>query len=172
MVAFKKHGGLHKLSNLLTAFRQEICKDHSDEVDAPLARLAEIGMKKILELYSLMVTGKVIGESVAQVNLLPRTSTSDRRAESQVAPNLVVELRMAILPVMRELWDSPLIEKGSSLTVTKILTILKAIVTADHENNAYQKGDKVRSILPRLIPLLVLFTSLATEGTPKLGVAN
>lgn len=109
-----------------------------------MARLAVIGMKKILDLYTMVVNGKIIVESVNQVNILPRNaSTSERRVDSLVAPNLVVELRMAILPVMRELWDSPLAEKGSAHILAKIISILKLISAGDTEANAYKRSEKV-----------------------------
>ena len=109
-----------------------------------MARLAVIGMKKILDLYTMLANGKIISDSVTQINILPRNvSGGERRVDSLVAPNLVVELRMAILPVMRELWESPLVEKGSAPILAKIILILKSISLADSESNAYKRSDKV-----------------------------
>ncbi|EMR65349.1 putative e3 ubiquitin-protein ligase ptr1 + rna transporter 1 protein [Eutypa lata UCREL1] len=146
LVAFKKHGGLDKLNNMLVIFKNEICEEHGDTEDSSLPGLAEIGIKKILDLYSLLVNGKVVTDAASLVNLLQRTNnTGDRRTESQVAHNLVVELRMAILPVVRELWDSPLIEKNgkhSAAILAKIISILKSISLADTENNAYLRSEK------------------------------
>ncbi|KAI1106771.1 hypothetical protein F4804DRAFT_329966 [Jackrogersella minutella] len=143
LIAFKKQGGLEILNGMLRTFKNEICKEDKDGEDSSMSRLAVIGMKKILDLYAMAVNGKIITESVGQINILPRnTGNSDRRADSQVAPNLVVELRMAILPVMRELWDSPLVEKGSAHILAKIISILKFISFADQENNAYKRSDK------------------------------
>lgn len=143
LIAFKKHGGLELLNTMLGTFKNEICKEKKDGEESSMSRLAVIGMKKILDLYSLIVNGKIITESVTQINILP-PGTSDRRTDSQVAPNLIIELRMAILPVMRELWDSPLVEKGSAHILAKIIGILKAISFADCESNAYKRADKVR----------------------------
>ncbi|KAH7040675.1 uncharacterized protein B0I36DRAFT_260057 [Microdochium trichocladiopsis] len=143
LVAFKKHGGIEKLNELLGTFNNDLCRDRSDSEDASLSRLASIGMKKILDLYTLLVNGKVVTDSVQQVNLIPRTGGSDRRPDSQVAPNLVVELRVAILPAVRRLWDSPLVEKTSASNLTtKIINILRAISDADSENHAYRSSEK------------------------------
>ncbi|KAI1461171.1 hypothetical protein F4805DRAFT_315846 [Annulohypoxylon moriforme] len=143
LIAFKKHGGLELLNAMLRTFKHEICKEHKDTEDFALSRLAVIGMKKILDLYTMAVNGKIITESMSQINILPRNvSSTDRRADAQVAPNLVVELRMSILPVMRELWDSPLVEKGSAHILAKIISILKFISFADSESNAYRRTDK------------------------------
>ncbi|KAI8961103.1 hypothetical protein F5Y11DRAFT_348856 [Daldinia sp. FL1419] len=143
LVAFKKYDGLKLLNSMLITFKNEICKDHKDGEDSSMSRLAVIGMKKILDLYIMVVNGKVITDSVSQINILPRgIGSSDRRADSLVAPNLVVELRMAILPVMRELWESPLVEKGPAPILAKIILILKYISLADCESNAYKRSDK------------------------------
>ncbi|KAI2473451.1 hypothetical protein F4781DRAFT_427465 [Annulohypoxylon bovei var. microspora] len=143
LIAFKKHGGLELLNTMLRTFKDEICKENKDGEDSSMSRLAVIGMKKILDLYTMAVNGKIITDSMSQINILPRNaSTGDRRADSQVAPNLVVELRMSILPVMRELWDSPLVEKGSAHILAKIISILKFISFADSESNAFKRSDK------------------------------
>ncbi|KAI1139536.1 hypothetical protein F5Y05DRAFT_411725 [Hypoxylon sp. FL0543] len=143
LIAFKKYGGLELLNTMLRTFKNEICKEDKDGEDTSMSRLAVIGMKKVLDLYSLAVNGKIITDSLNQINILPRNvASSDRRADAQVAPNLVVELRMAILPVMRELWESSLVEKGSAHLVAKIINILKSISLADSENNAYRRADK------------------------------
>ncbi|KAI0884665.1 uncharacterized protein GGS22DRAFT_145502 [Annulohypoxylon maeteangense] len=143
LIAFKKHGGLELLNTMLRTFKEEICKEHKDGEDSSMSRLAVIGMKKILDLYTMAVNGKIITDSMSQINILPRNlGSSDRRADSQVAPNLVIELRMSILPVMRELWDSPLVEKGSAHILAKIISILKFISFADSESNAYRRMDK------------------------------
>lgn len=144
LIAFKKYGGLELLNSMLRTFKNEICKEDKDGEDSSMSRLAVIGMKKILDLYIMAVNGKVITDSVSQINVLPRgVGSSDRRADSLVAPNLVVELRMAILPVMRELWESPLVEKGSAPILAKIILSLKSISLADSESNAYKRSDKV-----------------------------
>lgn len=139
LIAFKKHYGLELLNGMLRIFKQEICKENKDGNDSNIPRLAVIGMRKILDLYTLITNGKIITDSLSQINII---RSSDRRTDSQVTPNLVVELRMAILPVMRELWDSPLAEKASGHLLAKIITILKSISLGDSESNAYRRSDK------------------------------
>jgi E3 ubiquitin-protein ligase HUWE1 len=142
MVAFKQKGGLDKLNSMLRIFAEEICKDHAGGEDVSVSRLAVIAMKKILELYAVMVNGKVISESVLQTAFLTRSTS--RSTESQIGPNLVVELRMAILPVMRDLWESPLAEKAAPPILAKIIEILKSISITDFESQAYKRSDKNR----------------------------
>ncbi|KAJ1337926.1 E3 ubiquitin-protein ligase HUWE1 [Microdochium nivale] len=165
LVAFIKHGGIDKLNELLNVFNNDLCRERTEGEDASLSRLASIGMKKILDLYTLLVNGKVVTDSVQQVNLIPRQSGSDRRLDSQVAPNLVVELRLAILPAVRKLWDSLLVEKSSTANLTtKIINILRAISEADSENHAFRSSEK-NPPPPYLQPTLVPFpwSSVQTE---------
>ncbi|CAJ2511750.1 Uu.00g073750.m01.CDS01 [Anthostomella pinea] len=147
LIAFKKFDGLKLLNTMLRMFKNEVCKDHKGEEEESMSRLAIIGFKKILDIYAMIVNGKVISESLMPINILSRGANDGnrdpaRRQELQVAPSLVVELRMIILPVMRELWDSPLVEKGTAATLAKMINILKSISNADNENGAYKRTDK------------------------------
>ncbi len=169
LVAFKKHGGLDKLNNMLITFKNEICQEQASTEDASLSALVGIGIKKILDLYSLLVNGKVVADATSLVNLLSRPNTGDRRVEAQVAHNLVVELRMAILPVVRELWGSPLIEKNgkhSAAILAKTISILKSISLAETENSAYQHSDK--SLPPAYLqPTTAPFLWSSTNATQE-----
>ncbi|KAJ2988225.1 hypothetical protein NUW58_g4089 [Xylaria curta] len=143
LLAFKKHGGLKLLNSMLITFKDEVCKKHETGEEVARSRLASLGLKKILDIYAMLTNGKLINESVGTVNVLPHRATSgDRRSETTVAPNLVVDLRATILPVVQELWESPLIEKGSVVAVAKIIEILKSISSADCETNAHRRSDK------------------------------
>ncbi|KAI1765873.1 hypothetical protein GGR53DRAFT_247606 [Hypoxylon sp. FL1150] len=161
LIAFKKHRGLELLNTILRTFKQEICKENKDGDDTNMSRLAVIGMRKILDLYTLLTNGKIITDSLSQINIL---RNNDRRADSQVTPNLVVELRMAILPVMRELWDSPLAEKGSGHLLAKIITIMKSISLGDSESNAYKRSDKTPPpVYLQTTPLAFSWTQLEDD---------
>ncbi|KAK8094837.1 hypothetical protein PG997_001522 [Apiospora hydei] len=140
LVAFMQQDGLEKLNKLLQICSDEICADHPEGTDTAPSRLAVIAMKKILEIYAVIVNDKVVNESVAQFSF--STRTSDRRLDTPVSANLLVELRMTILPVVRGLWESPLAEKVSSSILAKIIDTLKLISRGDSETNAYKQADK------------------------------
>ncbi|KAI0422307.1 hypothetical protein F5X98DRAFT_369773 [Xylaria grammica] len=143
LLAFKKHNGLKMLNAMLIKFKDEICNPHEDDENVARSRLASLGLKKILDIYAMFANGKLITDAVSTVNVLPqRATSSDRRGEASVAPNLIVELRATILPVVQELWESRLVEKGSATSVTKIIEILKAISSADAETSSYRRSDK------------------------------
>ncbi|KAM0809593.1 hypothetical protein AB5N19_09937 [Seiridium cardinale] len=144
LVAFMQKGGFERLNSILRIFSSEIDTQLANGDESALGKLATIGVKKILKLYALVANGKTITDAVGQTAFLNRNM--GRSAENQVAPCLVVELRMTILPVIQELWKSPLIEKDSKDSeeiVTKVIDILKSISGADStENGAYKRSEK------------------------------
>lgn len=140
LIAFKEQGGIEALNTMVQQFADDICKDPADSDEESKGKLAAIGMKKILDLYALVVHGRNIVDSMGQINLYPRSA--DRRPDVQIGPQLVVELRMAILPVVSKLWESPLVEKSSAQVLNKIVDILKTIAGADQEAYAQRKSDQ------------------------------
>lgn len=138
LVAFKEHGGLELLNAMLQKFADEICKGGSEGEDAHKVRLATVGMRKILEIYHLIANGKNVYDSLSQTNLVPRPSDRSRDFGHQ----LVVELRAAILPAVRKLWESDLADKAPTPVLSKIIDILKAVAAADQEANAWRKSDR------------------------------
>lgn len=139
LVAFKEHGGIEVLNNMLQKFADDICTHDSEDLKN---RQATIGMKKILEIYHFIVNGKNVVDSWGQVNLVQKSADSRSR---DLSHQLVIELRMAILPVVRKLWVSELAEKAKTPILTRIIEILQTIAAADHEQNAYRKSDKTSS---------------------------
>ncbi|KAL2020129.1 hypothetical protein VTK56DRAFT_8734 [Thermocarpiscus australiensis] len=138
LVAFKEQGGFDTLNTMLRRFADEVCAVGSDGEDPHKVRLATVGMKKILEIYHVIANGKNIYDSLSQTNLLPRSPDRSRDLGHQ----LVVELRLAILPTVRNLWQSKLAEKAPTAVLSKIIDILKTIATADQESGAWHKSDK------------------------------
>ena len=141
LAAFKEHGGFEVLNAMLEKFADVVCKAGSEGEEANRAKMAAVSMKKILEIYSVVVNGKNIVESV-NPTALSRQDPPGR----EYGNLLVVELRMIILPVIRKLWESEdLIAKSSTEVLGKIIDILKAIAGADNETSAPRRSDKTKS---------------------------
>ncbi|KAK4241387.1 hypothetical protein C8A03DRAFT_12333 [Achaetomium macrosporum] len=138
LVAFKEHGGIGLMSTMLQRFAEETCSEAAEGEDAHKVRLATAGMKKILEIYHTIVNGKSVYDSLSQINLVPRPTDRSKDFGHQ----LVVELRLAILPTIRKLWESDFAEKAPSPALSKVIDIIKTIATADQESNAWRKSDK------------------------------
>nr|XP_036576395.1 E3 ubiquitin-protein ligase huwe1 [Colletotrichum truncatum]KAF6783133.1 E3 ubiquitin-protein ligase huwe1 [Colletotrichum truncatum] len=136
LIAFLEQGGFDVLTQMVRRFSTEICKEtsESDAGTTASARVASFGLGKIFEFFAALVNGKNIADSTAQFGLLPRST--ERRPESPIAHQIVVEVRMAVLPVIRETWESALIERLRPESVAKIIEILKIISTAEHETSS------------------------------------
>lgn len=135
---------------MLQEFTQEICSssetssDTQEKVTEDLVKLqlATSGTKSILALYNQIVNGKNLTEAVQTMALVNRAER-ERRPDLFSPPQLLVELRMAILPTVRSLWSSDLIEKGSSQISEKLIEVIRTIALADYEVNASKRTDKV-----------------------------
>ncbi|TQN70708.1 E3 ubiquitin-protein ligase TOM1-like protein, partial [Colletotrichum shisoi] len=135
LVAFLEQGGFLVLTAMVRRFSAEICKDtgDSDAGTSASARVASFGLGKIFEFFAALVNGKNISDSSAQFGLLPRAM--ERRPEAPISQQIVVDVRMAVLPVIRETWESSLIEKLRPDTVAKVIEILKIVSAGDHESS-------------------------------------
>src|SRR6185436_2433296 len=102
-------------------------------------KLATLGARKILEFYETIVHGKNTTESAALVEILSR---SEDRHYNNIGGQLLVELRMAVLPVVKDLWESGDMEKIPTSILSKVVSILKTIAGGDQETGAGRRSDK------------------------------
>ncbi|KAL1843639.1 hypothetical protein VTJ49DRAFT_621 [Mycothermus thermophilus] len=138
LVALKDLGGIDLLNKMLLKFADLVCKGSSEGEDAHKLHLATLGLKKILDIYNVVVNGKHVVESLNQTTLFPRNA--DRH--NHLASQLVVELRLLVLPTARKLWESDFAEKAPTAAVSRLIDIIKTIAAADQESNAWRKTDK------------------------------
>ncbi|KAH8899660.1 E3 ubiquitin protein ligase TOM1-like protein [Thozetella sp. PMI_491] len=139
LIAFKEHGGINVLNELLQHFVKDITGGPNDGDESSKPKIAAIGLKKILDIYVLITSGKNIMESMSQIHLNPRMES--KRSDA-FANQLVVELRCAILREVRELWQSEVVEKTSTQLLSKAIDILKTIGAADNEGTALRRADR------------------------------
>lgn len=102
--------------------------------------MAVMGMRSILSLYNQIVSGKNFTESIYTIALTAR-DRSGARPEPLLTAQFLVELRMAVLPTVRELWESELTEKAPSEVSEKLIDVIKSITTADGESGALKRTD-------------------------------
>ena len=141
LLAFKERGGFDVLNSMFRAFIRQISTAGADGgEDSTKAKVASFGVKKILDLYVLIVNGKYITDSASQYNLQVRT---DRVRDTPLTQQLVVELRLLVLPVIDELWQSDLVETISDQTLILVVDILNLISTAEYETPPSSRGEKV-----------------------------
>lgn len=141
LLAFKERGGFTVLNTMLRNFMRQVGVDNAAGAnDSTKAKVASFGMRKILDLYVLVVNGKYVCDSTSQFNLPPRAERPPR--DSTFANSLVVELRLLVLPVISELWQSDLIEKIPDQTVVSVVDILNLVSAADQEPQNGQRVEK------------------------------
>lgn len=141
LLAFREQGGLEVLHSMLKTLASSVrAEPESSTDDASKAKVAAFGLKKVLDLYYILINGKYLSESSNHFSL-------HRQADrSQMVPNvpqqIVVEFRTAILPAVMELWTSNFIEKVPDATVKRLLDILKLVCAAENEPTTVPKDSK------------------------------
>lgn len=119
---------------------------------------ARMGTGDILSLYSQLVTGKNVTEAQQTIAIATRNERDRTRLDNFSPPQFLVELRMAVLPVARRLWQSSeFIEKAPDSTCERLIEVIRIIAGADSEANALRRSDKVLS--PAKLPLKTFKTS-------------
>lgn len=162
--SFKQRRGLETLNKLVQVFAKEVTgasrnqmaidvaeegsKDQSDASHASVSKVATVGLQKTLDLFSLILNGKIISESVHQVGVSSRGSSTRQPEYYQTTGQFIVETRVSVLPVVSELWRSPLIEAASTDVVSKLVDILKAIYQGESEGSAPRKTDPPTRVPP------------------------
>lgn len=139
--AFKQRRGLETLNKLIHILATEVTKERGQTEEISETKVAGVGLQKALDLYSLILNGKNISDSVHQVNLTSRATSTRQPDFYHQTSQFIVETRMVVLPVVTELWRSPLIEHASSDLVSRVVEILKAICQGEQENSASRRND-------------------------------
>ena len=147
--AFKDGGGLDAIKELLESFFEEVKtfsnpgKDMADVSDGA-ARLTSAygGIKIILNFFTQIITSKSITEASQTVALA--SSDRDRGQMHFFHPaQFLVELRMAVLPIVRSIWDSEFVDKASGSIVKCLIEILRIVLDGSDEQGACKRGEKL-----------------------------
>ncbi|KAJ5779315.1 hypothetical protein N7457_007035 [Penicillium paradoxum] len=148
LVAFKKNNGLKVLKDICEVFLNDIKSLPSAESipdqDKELAdRLASGygGIKIILGLFADLTAGKFIVDS-SQTQALT-THERDRERSDYFQPGqFLVELRMEILPMAQDMWNSDFATQSSSPIVRLLIDIMRSSLDGEYETGAARKADK------------------------------
>lgn len=149
--AFKQRGGFDATNRILETFASHIRQTSSPSDTLDLDRTADetirsemavVIVKEILSIYNQIVNGKNVTESVYTLSMIPRDGR-DRSKPDYFSPDqFLVELRMAVLPVVRRLWESDLTERAPSEIAERLIEVIRTIATADNEVNVAKRSDK------------------------------
>ena len=116
--------------------------------------VANLCTTRVLGLYAQLVNGKNVTES-AQTQAMVAKQDRDRIGSDRFIPGqFLVELRMVILPTVRRLWESDLVEKAPSSTSEKLIEVIRLIASADGESGSFRRSDSTN---PRTKPAQKVF---------------
>lgn len=145
--AFKQRRGFDILNKLINAFTEEVTKERDEAEGTPATtKVASIGIKKILDLYSVVVNGKNLADSISHLNVASRSSSNRQNEWFQTINQFVVEIRMSVFPTVSNLWHSTLIDKASTDVVGKIVDILKTICHGETEGSALRRSELAKAV--------------------------
>ncbi|KAL8679036.1 MAG: hypothetical protein Q9186_004664 [Xanthomendoza sp. 1 TL-2023] len=146
--AFKSAGGLDEIKRLLETMLDEVkslsgLAGVEKTVDQKAKdTTAHGGIRVILNLYTRISAPKIIIES-QQTTILQSNERDRGQAHYFLASQFLVELRMAILPVVRSIWDSDFVDNAASPIVKWLIEILRLGLESNEEQGAYKRGDKL-----------------------------
>jgi E3 ubiquitin-protein ligase HUWE1 len=146
LLAFKKQNGLKVMKGLCDVFLREIRAlapqvGHFDSPDQS-ARLASAygGLKIILTFFSEITSARYIVES-NQTQALTGNERERDRPDYFHPGQFLVDLRMEVLPMVRELWSSDFVDQASSSIVKCLVDILRSALDGEYESGAARRSD-------------------------------
>ena len=153
--SFRKCGGLGAVRTILEAFLDELKRFGPDQTHVTTAndgaaRMASAygGIKVILSFYAHIVSTKAIVES-SQTMAIASNDRDRGHPHYFSASQFLVELRTAVLPPVRSMWDSDFAEKAASPVIKRLVEILRTVLEGGEEQGAFRRTDK----LPQRTPL-------------------
>ncbi|PYH45250.1 E3 ubiquitin-protein ligase TOM1 [Aspergillus saccharolyticus JOP 1030-1] len=148
LFAFKRLHGLKVMKDICDLFVQEVkaltppenVPESEPDVSARITS-AYGGIKIILGFFSELASGKNIMES-SQTQSMTTSGDRDRDRPDYFQPaQFLVDLRMEILPMAREMWNSDFATQSSSSVVKCLIDILRSSLDGDHESGAARQSD-------------------------------
>lgn len=148
LLAFKRNNGLKILKSICEVFMNEVNalkpqEKGSDTEKEVLDRIASAsgGIKIILAIFTELAGGKSIVEST-QTQAISTHHERDRdRPDYFQAGQFLVDLRMEILPMAQEMWNSDFATQSQSPVVKFLVDILRSSLDGEYETGALTQSD-------------------------------
>ncbi|KAL9003607.1 MAG: hypothetical protein Q9188_003541 [Gyalolechia gomerana] len=146
--AFKTAGGLNEIKSLLEIFvdeaKAQLSSPNQKDLTNGSLRLVTAygGIRMILDLYTQITAPKAVVDSPQTTAM--QSNERDRGMPFYFhPPQFLVELRMAILPVVRSIWNSDFVDKAPNPIVKCLIEILRTGLESNEEQGAHKRGDKL-----------------------------
>ncbi|KAF2404924.1 hypothetical protein EJ06DRAFT_552396 [Trichodelitschia bisporula] len=152
--SFKKQGGFTALEEIFTKFFDAAkggATDAGDEApqneESALMNLAMGGIKIILQFYCQIVNSRFINDAHQTLAMTSSSRSMNReRPDFFSTAQFLVELRMAVVKPVRQMWDEPdtgFIKKATTSIVKSLVDVLRTILESDSENGAFTRSEKI-----------------------------
>ncbi|KAG2419578.1 HECT [Aspergillus terreus] len=152
LFAFKRHDGLKVMKDICDIFVREVkalvppesVAESERDVSARLTS-AYGGIKIILSFFSELASGKNIVES-SQTQAMTSSERERDRPDYFQPGQFLVDLRMQILPMAREMWNSDFATQSSSSVVKCLVDILRSSLDGEYETGAARRSDTMPTL--------------------------
>ena len=149
--SFKTQGGFVVLGNMLETLLQEvrtvIASQETQKLHGEaecLMNVALAGIKIILGLFSQVIHPKCVGEASQTTAMTSRGERDRERADYFSPAQFLVEIRMAVLPSVEQLWNSEEIMEHATTSIVKtVVEVMRTILEGDAEHGALKHSDRV-----------------------------
>ncbi|KAL4780721.1 hypothetical protein BJX76DRAFT_360559 [Aspergillus varians] len=147
LFAFKRNSGLKALKDVCDLFVREVkgltppesVPDSEKDVSARLTS-AYGGIKIILSFFAELASGKSIVDS-NQTQAMSSIERDRGRPDYFQAAQFLVDLRMEILPIARDMWNSDFATQSTSSVVKCLVDILRSCLDGEYETGAARQAD-------------------------------
>lgn len=147
LFAFKRNHGLKVMKDICDIFVREInalsppesVPETEKDVSARLTS-AYGGIKIILAFFAELASGKNIIDS-SQTQAMTSSERERDRPDFFQPAQFLVDQRMEILPIARDLWNSEFAVKSSSAVVKCLVDILRSSLDGEYETGAARHSD-------------------------------
>ncbi|OJJ40648.1 hypothetical protein ASPWEDRAFT_102518 [Aspergillus wentii DTO 134E9] len=147
LFAFKRNDGLKIMKNICDVFLQEVkvltppesVSESENDVSARLTS-AYGGIKIILSFFSELASGKNIVDS-SQTQAMTSSERDRDRLDYFQPGQFLVDLRMEILPMARDMWNSDFGTQSSSSVIKCLIDILRSSLDGEYETGAARRTE-------------------------------
>jgi E3 ubiquitin-protein ligase HUWE1 len=147
LFAFKRIHGLRTMKDICEVFVREVksltppesVSESENDVSARLTS-AYGGIKIILSFFSELSSGKNIVDS-SQTQAMTSSDRDRDRPDYFQPGQFLVDLRMEILPMARELWNTDFATQSSSSVIKCLVDILRSSLDGEYETGAARHSE-------------------------------
>ncbi|KAK9466030.1 hypothetical protein V1512DRAFT_31791 [Lipomyces arxii] len=147
VICFKRQGGIQLLVKILESFWYELKNmPPLEEGDKSLLskQAMSFGDVVVLQILSSLVNAKSVLES-SQTGSLATNDFNREYPDYFNQSQFLVELRLAIMPTIKKLWESDEILNATSPILKILVSILTAVMAAEGETKAITSSDRAWS---------------------------